>query len=99
MPARSRAVCRAGQCVCSAVGADAQVGMRARSATARCKDQRAADISCCRTRVKKHRTRARTAAIVRELMSAPKAYGRHPPDDEHVPVRENKATFGDARAH
>jgi hypothetical protein len=40
--------------VCSAVGADAQVGMRARSATARCNDQIAADISCYRTYVKKH---------------------------------------------
>ena len=37
---------RATKCCCSAVGVAAQVGMRARSATARCKDQIAAEISC-----------------------------------------------------
>ena len=42
-----------GQCFCTVVGA-AQVRMRARSATARCKDQIAADISCYCARVQQH---------------------------------------------
>jgi hypothetical protein len=42
-----------GQCFCT-VGGAAQVRMRARSATARCKDQIAADISCYCARVQQH---------------------------------------------
>jgi hypothetical protein len=54
VPARSRAVCLAGQCVCISVGADDHVGVRVRITTVSCKDQIAADISCYRTLVQKH---------------------------------------------
>jgi hypothetical protein len=39
------------QCVCNAVGAAAQVGMRVLSATARCKDKMTSDISCYCARI------------------------------------------------
>ena len=52
------------QCVCNAVGAAAQVGMRA---TARCKYKIASDISCNSARVQqqhdRYMTRARPAAV------------------------------------